>query len=220
VAAAVVVARAICSAMLGGAGASGTGRSYVRPPRGLRGGVRGWLETRVVNPSDGEPVLVRCIDCVAQQGHDVLDWLAALGGAIGGVAALVALIFAWRSERHAKASAEHAAHSQELAERSANAAEAELELFRGEVKEARRERSRRAQLRFELHAAVTSWLDTRPHRLKLWLGYANTGSIPVVAFTREPRTIGALGACGHLVAGARCPRCVPRASAAGTPARD
>jgi len=129
-----------------------------------------------VNPSDSEPVLVRCIDCVAQHGHDALDLLAALGGAIGGAAALIALVFAWRSARHAKASAEHAARSQELAERSANAAEEELDLFRGEVEAARLQRSRRADLRFGLSGSVASWSGARADRIRLALRWANEGS--------------------------------------------
>jgi len=121
-----------------------------------------------VTPSAGdEPVLVRCIDCVADQGHDLLDWLGALGGAAGGLAAIVALVFAALSSRRAARSAQHAEDSKDLAERSAKAAEEELALFRAEVEAARLERSRRAELHFKLNAAVSSWLNDVPHRMSL-----------------------------------------------------
>jgi len=130
-----------------------------------------------VTPSAGdEPVLVRCIDCVADQGHDLLDWLGALGGAVGGLAAIVALVFAALSARHAARSAQHAEDSKDLAERSAKAAEEELALFRAEVEAARDARSRRADLTFELTATMSSWVSDVPHRMRLTLGYRNAGT--------------------------------------------
>ena len=66
--------------------------------------------------------------------HDFLDYAAAIGGILGGVAALIALGFAWLSKRDAGRSATAAQRTKELADE-------QVTIMRGEAAAALAERA-------------------------------------------------------------------------------
>jgi hypothetical protein len=103
-------------------------------------------------------VLIASAQLVRVQ-HDALDYVAALGGLAGALAAIVALIFAARSKTDA--------------ERSADASEEALSIMREEAAVAKSARERRASLRIQLRARAMETSDKDPPRkvvLTLWLG--------------------------------------------------
>jgi hypothetical protein len=104
--------------------------------------------------------------------HDWLDYFAALGGLIGGLAAITALAFAVRSARDASRSAG-------AAERSADAAEESLNIMRQEAQAAREERERRADPDVALHIRPLNISAHKPPgAIILTLEFTNKGTRP------------------------------------------
>ena len=101
--------------------------------------------------------------------HDWLDYFEAIGGLVGGAAALAALVFAGISKRDAGRSAG-------AAERSAAAAEESLRIWREEAEAARTKRSLRAvpTIRLDAHFGGGAVNDV-PSRIVLWAGFSNDG---------------------------------------------
>jgi hypothetical protein len=78
---------------------------------------------------------VRCVNC-STGGHDWLDYMAAFGGLVGGVAAVVALVLAFLSMKDARRSAD-------AAEASAKESGASLRILQAEHEAAEAERAKR-----------------------------------------------------------------------------
>jgi hypothetical protein len=78
--------------------------------------------------------------------HDLLDYVAVIGGAVGGVAALIALWLAWLSKKGAERSAVAAEQTKALADE-------QVAIMRREAGAALEERSRRAAPTIEIGAS-------------------------------------------------------------------
>jgi hypothetical protein len=106
--------------------------------------------------------------------HDLFDYFAAFGGLIGGIAALVALIFAALSKRDAARSAAAAERSATAAEGTKALADQQVEIMRREAGAAFAERQRRAAPTIEIgaHTIGTSATDP-PAMIILTVGFSN-----------------------------------------------
>ena len=106
--------------------------------------------------------------------HDLFDWLAAIGGVVGGFAAVVALVFAAISKRDAARSAEAAEKTQALADE-------QVRIMREEAETAKAERERRAAPEMQLEAQAIGISDDLPPALiVLTAGFSNEhGTRPI-----------------------------------------
>jgi hypothetical protein len=107
------------------------------------------------------------VHVVVTTHHDFLDYLAAYSGAVGGAAAVVALIFAGLSKRDAARSAEAAKATQELADE-------QVRIMRDEAAAAKAERDRRGAPEIYLGAEAFEFTDDSPPRfVVLTAGFSN-----------------------------------------------
>jgi hypothetical protein len=112
-------------------------------------------------------VVVQALHVTVASHHDLVDYLAAIGGLVGGIAALAALVFAGLSKRDAARSANAAEATQELADE-------QVAIMRREAAAAEAERSRRAAPEIHLGARPTGTsADAPPRLIYLTVGFSN-----------------------------------------------